>query len=338
MSSAHNVIIVSAQSLHNGPFVWKCGLVGELRNRGVPVLEIRSTFPNSLQGLFDITSTTVVHLYHIEPFAMVYLLAGRCRGARIIFTVHGDIFAERSSKKGIKKLLWLPFYTLALRWANSITFPSEYLHQIVAEQMPVIRNKSHVIHNGIIVPKRISVLKREKNRDSTSLLLVTNFNHEEKARGVSLAIEAVKMLRSKYKNLSLTVVGGGRHLTHYETIYSCAYVKFAGFQSDVRSYFDTADMFLYASYLDNVPYVLLEAAAHQLPIVATRVGGVAELISAQSVVEPTLEKVVERIDAVLSSIDLRKSMVSSNCMRLRAYSWSKIVQSFMALYGNNQMK
>jgi glycosyltransferase involved in cell wall biosynthesis len=58
----------------------------------------------------------------------------------------------------------------------------------------------------------------------------------------------------------------------------------------VLSGFDT---FALPSLKEGLPYVLLEAKAAGLPIVANRVGGVGEILDAKDLSEFTLEKMVE---------------------------------------------
>ena len=55
-------------------------------------------------------------------------------------------------------------------------------------------------------------------------------------------------------------------------------VRFHGHVHDVRSHLDDIDAFVLPSRAENLPVSILEAMAHALPVIATRVGGVAELV------------------------------------------------------------
>jgi glycosyltransferase involved in cell wall biosynthesis len=55
-------------------------------------------------------------------------------------------------------------------------------------------------------------------------------------------------------------------------------VRFAGWQPDVRPYFEAMDIFALSSIREGLPNVLLEAMALEVPIVATRISGVPRLV------------------------------------------------------------
>lgn len=80
-------------------------------------------------------------------------------------------------------------------------------------------------------------------------------------------------------------------------------VHFAGFQSDVRPYLDIADLLLHPTYADGFGLVLAEAMARGLPVVASRVGGIPEVVAETSttLVEPgDVDGFREAVSLVLS--------------------------------------
>jgi glycosyltransferase involved in cell wall biosynthesis len=55
-------------------------------------------------------------------------------------------------------------------------------------------------------------------------------------------------------------------------------VRFHGHVADVRSYLDGLDVFVLPSRAENLPVSIMEAMAHALPVIATHVGGVPEIV------------------------------------------------------------
>jgi glycosyltransferase involved in cell wall biosynthesis len=81
----------------------------------------------------------------------------------------------------------------------------------------------------------------------------------------------------------LIFVGDGPDRSRLESIARrCGvhdWINFAGHQADVAPYYSLADVVVLPSWTEGSPNVLLEAMAAGLPIVATAVGGVPEIVS-----------------------------------------------------------
>ncbi len=100
-------------------------------------------------------------------------------------------------------------------------------------------------------------------------------------KGHDLALEAMALLRPSFPGLRLLIVGHG---PAREQIASRArelsdFVAMAGARADVMRCFDAFDICLHPSRADAFPTTLLEAMAASVPIVATAVGGIPEIVT-----------------------------------------------------------
>jgi glycosyltransferase involved in cell wall biosynthesis len=103
-------------------------------------------------------------------------------------------------------------------------------------------------------------------------------------KGQAILIEAVAQLAGAGMPVHLTLVGDGPERRELERlardigVEGC--VTFAGSvgQDEIRAYFAAADLFCSASFAEGVPVVLMEAMAMRVPVVATRIMGVGELV------------------------------------------------------------
>jgi glycosyltransferase involved in cell wall biosynthesis len=114
------------------------------------------------------------------------------------------------------------------------------------------------------------------------LLNVARLSRE---KGQAELIKAVALLRSVQpsRSLRLLIVGEGPERGRLERLAAVSgaseCVTFVGHQSDVTPYYTLADMVVVPSYTEGSPNVVLEALAAGLPVVATAVGGIPEIIS-----------------------------------------------------------
>lgn len=104
------------------------------------------------------------------------------------------------------------------------------------------------------------------------------------AKGVPDLLQAVALLLSQGRDVSLEIVGDGPRRADYEqkarTLGVEHAVVFRGFvsKSEVAHILQSSDLFVLPSLYDNNPNALLEAQACGLPAVASRVGGIPEII------------------------------------------------------------
>lgn len=100
----------------------------------------------------------------------------------------------------------------------------------------------------------------------------------EKAHDV--AIEAVARLRERFPRLRLLIVGSGPladELARQAAQHGDA-VLLTGRRNDVMSVLDASDVCLHPSRREAFPTTLIEALAASVPVLATRVGGIPEII------------------------------------------------------------
>lgn len=145
-----------------------------------------------------------------------------------------------------------------------------------------------VQHNAIRRQQSVSAADAESLRvrlgigSRESVVLSVGRLSREKAH-IDL-LEAFKGLSESKPEISskLIIVGDGPERAGLEAVSKSLGCKerviFAGHVGDVRTFYATADVFVLPSHSEGSPNVLLEAMAANLPIVATAVGGVPEMV------------------------------------------------------------
>ena len=115
--------------------------------------------------------------------------------------------------------------------------------------------------------------------DATDVVYVGEFRH---IKGTDLLIDAVARLRADGKPVTLTLAGDGEELNHLKAqiqrLSLTEAVRFIG-HVKARYGFSKGKLLVVPSRGDSMPYVVIEAAAAGIPMVAANVGGIPEIFA-----------------------------------------------------------
>ncbi|MFC1865766.1 glycosyltransferase family 4 protein [Chloroflexota bacterium] len=115
-------------------------------------------------------------------------------------------------------------------------------------------------------------------------------------------------------------------------------VVFSGFvpHDKIPEYMAAADIFVLPSLSEGMPLVLLEAMAAGLPIVATKVGGVPEIIKDGEngfLVEPSnSSELAKKIIFLLQNDDIRRLFSDNNTRNVKDYNWERVATTLEKVY------
>ncbi len=239
----------------------------------------------SLVKLFKTERPDVVHLNSAKA-AGLGALASRLVGVpKIIFTAHGWAFNEERSwfsRNVIKLISWM---TVLLA------------HKTIAVSDAVFRdmqwlgapNKIVVIKNGIrpidfLVPAMARTLLSEfaNTEFPTNAFFIGTISELHKNKGLPYAIEAFAGLHRDNPLLYYFILGEGEEKERLNTLALHhglhGRVFLLGFVEDASRLLMGFDVFVLPSTKEGLPMVLLEAGLAKLPIIATNVGGIPEII------------------------------------------------------------
>jgi glycosyltransferase involved in cell wall biosynthesis len=116
-------------------------------------------------------------------------------------------------------------------------------------------------------------------------------------------------------------------------------VHFFGLRSDTERFYQAADIFVLPTLYETFSIATYEAAASGLPVVATRVSGIADLVrdDAGFLVDRTPDQVAEALYRLISDPPLRRSMGEAGRRRAQMFTWDRSVGSVLALYSDQPM-
>ena len=211
-----------------------------------------------------------LHAHFSTHEGTVAMLAAELGGRSFSMTIHGpaEFFDPIVSRMGEK-----------VRRAKFIACISQFCRsQVMVFADQDDWQKLRIIHCGVDP----SLFKPTDHHDQGSRLLFVG--RLAAVKGLPMLLEAVAQLKKRRPDIILTVAGDGpdrqRLTTQAEDLGLSQNVNFLGYQSQqqVRELLGQTDVFVMASFAEGVPVVLMEAMAASVPVVATRVAGVAELV------------------------------------------------------------
>lgn len=216
-----------------------------------------------------------------EFTANVYATAGaRLAGVPIVCTTHGKNYWPHAL-----------YRRAAYRWVarNSRAFVavSQDLGRFVSDTLGIPDSRVRVIRNGIDVSvyrrspeSRLRVRAELGLQDSQPLYLACGELTEVK--GHEVLVRATQHLVRQRPDAIVAIAGHGPLREHLESLVSTlgitSHVRFLGFRRDVPDLLSAADVFVMPSLSEGLPLAILEAMSVGVPIVASSVGGIPELI------------------------------------------------------------
>jgi len=149
----------------------------------------------------------------------------------------------------------------------------------------------------------------------------------EPQKGLDVAIEAVALLRGEHPDVTLTIAGDGRERTRLGELIrrlgveGC--VTLLGERTDVRELMRTANVLVHPARWEGFGLVLLEAMCAKLPIVATHVGAIPEVVvdtvTGLLVRPDDPEQLAAALDDLIRDPERRRALGAAGHARLREH-------------------
>jgi glycosyltransferase involved in cell wall biosynthesis len=169
---------------------------------------------------------------------------------------------------------------ILVRLCDRLTAPSRrYLNDILVD-FPAARERAVAVHNGIDVAE-FSDLHHEQSTLEPYILCVASHNE---VKGVDVLLRAIAGLRERGDNTPVVLAGDGPLRTELEELTKRlgieSRVHFAGFQDlePLRALLQMCTFVVLPSRGESFGIAILEGMAAGKPVVATRVGGVPEIV------------------------------------------------------------
>jgi glycosyltransferase involved in cell wall biosynthesis len=311
------------------------------------------------EGLPEVSYEKGFHIHRL-PRIEIRFIGGLMFWADIVRElrkIKPDIVHAQSLISGMpallsNKLLKIPY---VIYGRGSDVYLPDWFTKLTAKG--ILRNASAVIaltehmkgamqalcnRDVIVVPNGINLnenAEREGGDPGKKILFVGRLHP---VKGTQYLLGAMKIIHQKLPEAKLVLVGDGEEREHLETltdnlgIREC--VEFAGRvpHERVEGYMNQAEVFVLSSLSEGFPVTILEAMACGLPVVATRVGGVPDIIedgtNGYLVDAMNQEQMAEALLKLLQDEQLRKEMSDNNRKETEKYRWNTVAATLEGIY------
>ena len=221
----------------------------------------------------------IVHT-HLAYADLMGALVARSLGIPAVSTIHVTDWSARGVRDRVRRRL---IASVRRRFAASVVTVSDAAREALLAAR--LDRPGHVvtIHNGVAATPATGAglaIRAELGLEPDALV-VAQVAVLRAGKGHAVAAEAVARLRAEHPGLRLVVAGEGPARAAVEAALRPLGdgALMLGHRDDVMALLDAADVLLHPSELDACPGAVMEAMAASIPVVATRVGGIPEIVS-----------------------------------------------------------
>lgn len=291
----------------------------------------------SLRAFLRSRRPSVIHSWLVGANAFAYG-AARLAGAGPLVASSRTSMAVPYPRRAIHG--WV------FRHADAVIANSEAVREFTARHYGVPRESIHVVPNGVdLRPFReageeASAVRRELGGGPESLLVGT-LGRLSPEKNIPLFIRMARAVAQGAPLARFVIVGDGPDRAFLEGMARDAglgeRVIFTGARSDVPAILGAMDLFVLPSDTEGMSNALMEAMAAALPAVATRVGGVREILgdgAAGILVAPgDLEAMTAAVSSLLEDPARRRAMGKAGRDRIaKGYSVGAMVSATRRVY------
>ncbi len=298
---AQKYVFELAQALQNEHEVCvACGGTGELYQklrdyniRVIPLSYLKRdiSFFYEIKGYFELKNLLKNEnpdIFHVNSSKAGVLgsFAARKMSVKVIYTVHGAVFTAAFSKA--KKIFFKWIEKMTVKYKDIVIAVSEKDRQLWLKNKICSSGKIITVRNGINPSAESMFFSKDEARQKLNLGLnekkiigiVANFYPE---KNYFFLIKAYAELLKDKPGTRLVIIGDGTERNKIENEIAALQLRekffLLGFVKDASRYIKAFDIFVLPSIKEGLPCTLLEAQLAKVPIVASKVGGIPEIIS-----------------------------------------------------------
>lgn len=329
-------------------------LVKKLRDSGIKVYEISSLKREicpwwDIKALFQLWRLIrkgkydVVHCHSTKAGFLGRLSAKLAKVKQIYFTVHSWSFYNEE-EYGKEKRLFIILERFAVWFCDKIICVAEKVKRDGLKNKITKAQKFEVIHNGIdFEVKETKEAVRKQLAIAQDKIIVSMVARLAYPKDPLLFLEAAKKVKEKMPSVKFVLIGDGplmgkcKEFIFQQRLDDTVALLGEKPPEITRSLVKASDIFVLCSKFEGLPITILEAAFSGLPVVASNVGGVGELVKDGQngflLRVQTAKELAKRIIYLAKNPDRARQMGQKGLEAAENdFSVKKMVDAYQALY------
>ena len=254
----------------------------------------------------------------------------------ITFDFKFELASSNKIKYKISRYLWYSFLRMQRKVApkiSNIITPSQSSKKGIMDEFNCKGPSITVINNGLDAQEFCPIPNSTRNKNR----LITTASADVPLKGLDYSLKALKLLKKDNPKMHLVVIGNYKKNGHTERL-----IKKLGIDQDVifkkniskdeiKKLYSSSSIAIVSSLYEGFGYPVIEAMSCEVPIIATNVSSIPELVSDfGTLIEPKNENQLKRsIIKVMQNYDHFKDIAIKGRQHvIETFNWSKITSEY----------
>ena len=302
----------------------KSGKLAEL-SQSVDNLTIVETSINPLQYLGHFANVDIVHMHESRAFLTLHV-SGHLRQTPYVLT-------RRVQRKPRQSWLNQSVYSKA----NAVVTLSDAIGQIVNESLGIKLNYSVIPSAKTGFSFNSGEVQSIRSRLKGDFVVGHIGTLDDSHKGQLQIIETARRFSASHPEICFVLVGEGRDFELFkQQTASLDNIALVGLVDNVGDYLKAFDIFLFPSRHEGLGSILLDALDFGLPVIATDVGGIPEIIENGVngfLVKPdAIDDICESILGLYSESALIEQIARANTEKAKSYTVGTMADKYAQIY------
>ena len=292
---------------------------------GLPIVRTIVDVSRALREIRDSCASTDIYLsFQIQLAAFIVVVARMRYGIIAAVSPRGEEdFDFHWYKAAFQKFIYRNCSAILIQSESILeNFSRSIRDALTSEAADSVLRKVKIVPNGI------DLADGQRNSVSSNAREILFVGRLAPIKGIEHLLEALRMYANPYR---LTIVGDGPDRKRLESLSIDMPIEFVGMKpfEAIGEYLVKSHVLVLPSLSENLPNVLLEALAHGVPVIASRVGAIPEIVRDGEngyLVEPRNPNSLRRaLENVFTTPIHYKTISDGALASAQSFSWKSIL-------------